>query len=67
MMILVTLVAMAVSAATRQPSCQAEFIFPPEPYHNHSSTMVVTPQGDLLACWFHGYSLTRAWCRRAFS
>ena len=31
-----------------------EHIFPPENYHNHSSSLVETPQGDLIACWFHG-------------
>ncbi|MCA9039965.1 MAG: exo-alpha-sialidase [Planctomycetaceae bacterium] len=33
----------------------AEHIFPPENYHNHSSSIVETPQGDLIACWFHGH------------
>ena len=32
----------------------AEHIFPPEDFHNHSSSIVETPNGDLLACWFHG-------------
>ncbi|HUF63052.1 MAG TPA: exo-alpha-sialidase [Verrucomicrobiales bacterium] len=29
-------------------------IFPPESWHNHGSCIVETPDGDLLACWFHG-------------
>lgn len=35
-------------------SLQGEFIFPPNALHNHSSSIVETPQGDLLAVWFHG-------------
>jgi predicted neuraminidase len=29
-------------------------IFPPQDKHVHSSCLVETPNGDLLACWFHG-------------
>jgi predicted neuraminidase len=32
----------------------SELIFPPESWHNHSSSIVETPNGDLLVCWFHG-------------
>lgn len=39
---------------TQAPLYEAEFIFPPEDFHNHSSSIVETPGGDLLACWFHG-------------
>ena len=42
-------------AGVDSPFYEAETIFPPEPFHNHSSSVVVTPQGDLLACWFHGH------------
>ena len=31
-----------------------ELIFPVDPMHNHGSSIVETPQGDLLAVWFHG-------------
>lgn len=31
-----------------------EPIFPAEPWHNHASSLVETPRGALLACWFHG-------------
>ncbi len=31
-----------------------ELIFPPGPKHDHGSSIVQTPDGDLLACWFHG-------------
>lgn len=33
---------------------EAALIFPPEPFHNHGSSIVETPGGDLLAVWFHG-------------
>jgi predicted neuraminidase len=32
----------------------AEFIFPPEHWHNHGSCVVETADGDLIVCWFHG-------------
>jgi predicted neuraminidase len=32
----------------------AELIFPLESWHNHASCIVECPNGDLLACWFHG-------------
>jgi predicted neuraminidase len=32
----------------------SELIFPLESWHNHSSSVVELPNGDLLACWFHG-------------
>lgn len=31
-----------------------ELIFPLEHWHNHSSSIVELPNGDLLVCWFHG-------------
>src|SRR3974377_38109 len=31
-----------------------ELIFPLERWHNHSSSIVELPNGDLLVCWFHG-------------
>ncbi len=33
---------------------QGELIFPPQPLHNHGSSLVETPGGALLAVWFHG-------------
>jgi len=33
---------------------EAELIFPLETWHNHASCIVELPNGDLLACWFHG-------------
>lgn len=31
-----------------------QLIFPLESWHNHGSCLVECPNGDLLACWFHG-------------
>jgi len=31
-----------------------ELIFPIEKWHNHSSSIVELPNGDLFVCWFHG-------------
>jgi len=36
------------------PFLKAELIFPLEHWHNHASSIVETPEGDLLVCWFHG-------------
>jgi predicted neuraminidase len=33
---------------------ESELIFPLENWHNHASTIVECPNGDLLVCWFHG-------------
>jgi predicted neuraminidase len=34
---------------------EAERIFALEGIHNHGSSIVECPNGDLLACWFHGH------------
>ena len=36
------------------PQYSSELIFPLEKWHNHSSSIVELPNGDLLVCWFHG-------------
>jgi len=36
------------------PCYGEELIFPAEPFHDHASCIVECPNGDLLACWFHG-------------
>ena len=46
------LVLAAVAAAA--PQYSGEVIFPPEKWHNHSSSLVELPNGDLLVCWYHG-------------
>lgn len=37
-----------------EPPPHGELIFPLESWHNHGSCLVETPNGDLIACWFHG-------------
>lgn len=51
---LTTFVALVVSVNAAKPFHAAEFIFPLENWHNHSSAIVETPNGDLFVCWFHG-------------
>lgn len=41
-------------SADETPFLRAQLIFPLEHWHNHGSCVVETPEGDLLACWFHG-------------
>ncbi|MBM3725784.1 MAG: neuraminidase (sialidase)-like protein [Acidobacteria bacterium] len=49
---LTILAAAALSAAP--PLHEAELVFPLEKWHNHSSSIVEQPNGDLFLCWFHG-------------
>lgn len=46
--------AWAASRKGTEPLLESELIFPLEGWHNHSSCIVETPNGDLLVCWFHG-------------
>jgi predicted neuraminidase len=49
------ILALTVSARGQTvPLYEAELIFPPESWHNHASCIVECPNGDLLACWYHG-------------
>jgi predicted neuraminidase len=36
------------------PRFDSELIFPLEKWHNHASSVVELPNGDLFACWYHG-------------
>ena len=45
---------LAILCAPEASIYEAEFLFPPEAFHNHSSSIVETAGGDLIACWFHG-------------
>ena len=45
---------LAAAAAAAQPLYKSELIFPLEKIHNHSSSIVELPNGNLLVCWFHG-------------
>lgn len=37
-----------------EPFYEAELLFPLQEKHVHSSSLIECPNGDLLACWFHG-------------
>lgn len=50
-MLAITLALLSAFAAEPVPG---EFIFPPNDKHNHGSSIVEAPNGDLIAVWFHG-------------
>ncbi len=52
--------ALALSAAAAAPGVESELIFPLEPWHNHSSSIVEFPSGELFVVWFHGSGERRA-------
>jgi predicted neuraminidase len=52
--VVVCVIASAVMGPAAGPEYSSELIFPLESWHNHSSSIVETPKGDLLVCWFHG-------------
>ncbi|HYM09415.1 MAG TPA: exo-alpha-sialidase, partial [Bryobacterales bacterium] len=37
-----------------RPIYESELIFPLEHWHDHASSVVELPNGDLFACWYHG-------------
>lgn len=41
-------------AASSMGVFEGELIFPPNSFHNHGSSIVETPEGDLITAWFHG-------------
>ncbi len=48
------LAALFAAGLAAQPSLTSELIFPPEHWHNHSSSIVELPNGDFFVVWFHG-------------
>jgi predicted neuraminidase len=42
------------AALQAQPLFESEDIFPPEAWHNHASSIVELPDGELMVCWYHG-------------
>ncbi|MFN0124180.1 MAG: exo-alpha-sialidase [Blastocatellia bacterium] len=55
--LLVMILALPAGARARtgdKPFFRAENLFPLEHWHNHASSIVEAPNGDLLVCWFHG-------------
>ena len=53
-LILTLLVGPGLVAAQDAPLFESELIFPLEHWHNHSSSVVELPNGDLFVAWFHG-------------
>jgi predicted neuraminidase len=53
LVVFVAIVGFAIAPAP-EPWYSSEIIFPLESWHNHSSSIVETPKGDLLVSWFHG-------------
>jgi predicted neuraminidase len=56
-MVALTLLQTGAAARPPQPDkpfLTSELLFPLEHWHNHGSAVVELPNGDLLACWFHG-------------
>jgi predicted neuraminidase len=54
-MLQLCLTALLLAAGTAaEPSYQEQLLFPPQPKHVHSSSIVECPNGDLLCAWFHG-------------
>ncbi|HEU0122999.1 MAG TPA: sialidase family protein [Bryobacteraceae bacterium] len=46
--------ALLATVSAAQPLHKAELLFPPEHWHNHSSSIVELPNGDFFVSWFHG-------------
>jgi predicted neuraminidase len=45
---------LAAAAAAQTPLYEAEFVFPLDRLHNHSSSLVELPDGQLLVAWYRG-------------
>jgi len=50
----VSLVLVSAATAWADPLFKTDNIFPRQGKHVHGSSIVECPNGDLLACWFHG-------------
>ena len=42
------------AASGERPFLRSELIFPLEKWHNHASSIVELPGGELFVCWYHG-------------
>ncbi|HEX7863100.1 MAG TPA: sialidase family protein [Verrucomicrobiae bacterium] len=52
--LLLLLLTTVLSVAAPKGFIRGEFLFPQETWHNHASSIVEAPNGDLIVCWFHG-------------
>ena len=50
----VLLLLVAGLAFGQAPFHRAEFVFPLEHWHNHASSIVEIPSGELFVCWYNG-------------
>jgi len=48
------LAALSIAGFAEEPFHEAELIFPLEHWHNHASSIVELPNGDLFVCWYNG-------------
>jgi predicted neuraminidase len=53
-LIAIFILATAATAQRDRPLLESEFLFPLEHWHNHASSLVELPNGDLFAVWYHG-------------
>ncbi|MCP5111936.1 MAG: neuraminidase (sialidase)-like protein, partial [bacterium] len=53
-LLLAALLLLPAAAFAQEPFHTSELIFPLEHWHNHASSIVELPGGDLFACWYHG-------------
>ncbi|HPO15702.1 MAG TPA: exo-alpha-sialidase [Candidatus Hydrogenedentes bacterium] len=53
-LLLLAMGTMSAAATTDAPFFQHELIFPPQPQHVHSSSIIECPNGDFLCAWFQG-------------
>lgn len=51
---MITPILFALGAVFAAPELHEEYIFPHNDKHNHGSSIAETPEGDLIAVWFHG-------------
>ncbi len=52
--IVLLLASAAIRLPAEAPQLESGILFPPEKWHNHSSSIVELPNGDLFVAWFHG-------------
>ncbi len=51
---LFSLLLLCAAASGEPPFLRSELIFPLEKWHNHASSIVQLPGGELFVCWYHG-------------
>jgi len=52
--IAVVVIFCSLASVRAQPATNERFIFPLQDKHVHASSIIECPNGDLLACWYHG-------------